>query len=227
VNEKNEVMLDSRRSLSQRVAGVVLAGAIVGLAAAMAVTADQAPASADASKSAAAPSTKPPALVKESLHHMTATVSAINMDTREVTLKGKEGKERTIKVGPDARNLAQVKVGDQVRVAYYEAITAQMRMHDKPNEGFQTAAGAMRSAQGERPAAVAAQSAATTVTIDSVDVPGKSVTFHRTDGGVATIPIRSEEGLKFVKNLKKGDVVDVMYTEALAVDVVEAKPKSN
>ena len=225
MNKKNGVVFGFRRAVTRSVAGLVFA-AVVGIATATAAAADQAAATTDAAKPAAAMTAKPPALVKESLHHMTATVTAISMDTREVTLRGKDGKEQTIKIGPEARNLAQVKVGDQLRISYYQAFTAQMRMHDKPNEGFQSAAGAVRAPEGERPGGAAAQSTASTVTIDSVDLTGKKVTFHRPDGGVATVPIQSEAGMKFVKTLKKGDVVDVMYTEALAVDVDEAKAKS-
>ena len=227
MDNKRLVIFDVRNSVVRAVTGLVAVGALIGFAATAAVAAGQAPATADSTKPANAMTAKPPAFTKEALHHMTATVTAINMDTREVTLKGKDGKEQTIKVGPDARNLAQVKVGDQLRVSYYEAFTAQMRMHGKPNEGFQTAAGAAMAPQGARPGGAAAQSTASTVTIDSVDATGKSVTFHRADGTAATVPVKSEEGMKFVKTLKKGDVVDVMYTEALAVDVVEAKPKSN
>ena len=147
------------------------------------------------------------------------------MDTREVTLRGKDGAVQKIKVGPEARNLAQVKVGDQVTVSYYESFTAQMRLHDKPNEGFQTAAGAIAAAPGERPGGAAAQSVASTVTVDSVDLPGSTVTVRRADGVVSTLPIRTDEGRKFVSTLKKGDVVDIMYMEAVAVDVSEAKAK--
>jgi Cu/Ag efflux protein CusF len=171
-------------------------------------------------------STAPAPFVKESLNKMSATVEKISMDTREVTLRGKDGKEQTIQVGPEARNLDQVKVGDKVSVSYYEGFTAQMRLHDKPNEGFQTAAGAVKAAPGERPGGAAAQSVSGTVTIDSIDLPGSKVTFHRPDGVAVTIPIRTDAGRKFVGTLKKGDVVDVMYTEAVAVDVTEAKDKS-
>lgn len=227
MNRKYGVVIEFRRALARSATALAMVGVVAGFAAATTAAADQAEATVDAAKPAAAMTAKPPAFVKEALHHMTATVTAISMDTREVTLRGKDGKEQTIKVGPDARNLAQVKVGDQLRVSYYEAFTAQMRMHDKPNQGFQSAAGAVRAPEGARPGGAAAQSTASTVTVDSVDVAGKKVTFHGTDGAVRTLPIQSDEGLKFVKTLKKGDVVDVMYTEALAVDVVEAKAKSN
>jgi hypothetical protein len=225
VNKKSGVMNGVRPAVALSAKGLVLAAALMSLSAGITVAADQSPA-ATAPKPEAAMSAKPAPFVKESLQQMTATVDAISMDTREVTLRGNDGKTQTIKVGPEATNLGQVKVGDKVTVSYYESFTAQMRLHDKPNEGFQTAAGAIKAAPGERPGGAAAQSVSSTVTIDAIDLPGSKVTVHRPDGVVSTLPIRTDEGRKFVSTLKKGDVVDVMYTEALAVDVTEAKDKS-
>ena len=177
-----------------------------------------------AGTSAAQPAASKP-FVKESLHQMTATVEKISLSTREVTLKGPSGEPRTIKVGPEARNLDKVKVGDRVTVSYYESFTAQMRRHDKPNEGFMNAEGAVRAAPGEKPGGAAAQSTASTVTIESVDTKNNTVTFHRPDGATATIPVMSPEGREFIAKLKKGDVVDVMYTEAVAIEVAPAPAK--
>ncbi len=219
MNEKNEIQNGTPRASAQLAAGLALA-AIFSLSTVVAA-ADQT----TAPKADAAMSAKPAPFVKESLHQMTATVDAVSMEKREVTLRGKDGKVQTIKVAPEARNLAQVKVGDQVTVSYYESFTAQMRMHDKPNEGFQTAAGAVAAAPGERPGGAAAHSVASTVTIESIDLPGNQVTVRRADGAMATLPIRTDEGRKFVGTLKKGDVVDVMYMEAVAVDVTPAKAK--
>lgn len=194
------------------------------LAVAMATTMTTSAAWADQAAGAAA-AKAPEAFVKESLKQMTATVEKISLDTREVTLKGASGQSRTIKVGPDARNLDKVRVGDKVTVSYYESFTAQMRRHDKPNEGFMNAAGAVRAAPGAKPGGAAAESTASTVTINSVDTKNNTVTFKRPDGGVATIPVMSPEGREFIAKLKPGDVVDVMYTEALAIDVAPAPAK--
>ena len=49
---------------------------------------------------------------------MQATVTAIDLKSRMVTLKGPEGNERTIHVDKRARNLPQVKVGDVPQIAY-------------------------------------------------------------------------------------------------------------
>jgi hypothetical protein len=225
VNEKNKMTKGNRRALARSAPALLLA-VLIG------VSVEAATAAADQSEPVTAPSpgtamtAKNAPFVKESLHQMTATVDALSLEKREVTLRGQDGVVQTIKVAPEARNLAQVKVGDEVTVSYYESFTAQMRKHDKPNEGFQTAAGAIAAAPGERPGGAAAHSIASTVTIDSIDLPGSKVTVRRADGEVATLPIRSDEGRTFVGTLKKGDVVDVMYMEAVAVDVSEAKAKS-
>ena len=63
------------------------------------------------------------------------------------------------------------------------------------------------------------------MTINSVDTKNNTVTFHRADGVVNTIPVMSPEGRQFISRLKAGDVVDLMYTEAIAVDIAPAAAK--
>ena len=207
-----------RRTMARAAIGVALGVAMVtggGAAVAGQASGSTAPKPAAASEP----------FVKESLQQMTATVEKISLATREVTLKGPSGQDRTIKVGPEARNLDKVRVGDRVTVSYYESFTAQMRRHDKPNEGFMNASGAVRAAPGEKPGGAAATSTASTVTINSVDTKNNTVTFKRADGAVATVPVMSEQGREFIAKLKPGDVVDVMYTEAVAIEVAPAPSK--
>ncbi len=67
-----------------------------------------------------------PAMVIREKVSATATVKAINLETRQVTLQGKKGKPFTITVSEAVTNLPQVKVGDQVVVTYYEALMVQL-----------------------------------------------------------------------------------------------------
>ena len=220
MDNSNGNRLAPRRARIGTTLGLTLATALLGYASA--AWSDQ-PATPATTKPAAADKSAP--FVKESLQQMTPTVEAVSMATREVTLKGAAGQVRTIKVGPEAHNLDKVRVGDRVTVNYYESLTAQMRMHDKPNVGFMNAAGAVRAPPGERPGGAAAQSTTGTVTINSVDTKNNTVTFHRADGVVNTIPVMSPEGRQFISRLKAGDVVDLMYTEAIAVDIAPAAAK--
>jgi len=63
-----------------------------------------------------------PSGIKEYTVTKTATVQAIDLDKRVVTLKGEKGNVFDLKVGEEAKNLPQVKVGDRVTVQLYESL---------------------------------------------------------------------------------------------------------
>jgi hypothetical protein len=73
-----------------------------------------------------APATeKPLSVKKEHVVSATATVEAIDLQKRVVTLKGPKG-VYDVTVAEEVRNLPQVKVGDQVKVKYYESIALRL-----------------------------------------------------------------------------------------------------
>jgi len=53
---------------------------------------------------------------------MTATVEAIDLQQRTVTLRGPQGHAVTLKVGAQVKQFDQVKVGDEVVVRHTEAV---------------------------------------------------------------------------------------------------------
>src|SRR5262245_13693157 len=91
---------------------------LVGLAAGLAVAQGKKP-------------TDRPGVVMAERRSTTATVEAIDSDKRTVDLKGPKGNVVTLKVGPEAKNFNQVKVGDRVTAKYLESPAILMR---KPNE---------------------------------------------------------------------------------------------
>jgi hypothetical protein len=157
--------------------------------------------------------------VTDRLVQVTARVDAIDVRERLVSLSGPGG-TATISVAPEVRNLEQVQVGDEVVVSYYQGIAAQMRKHGAPNKCFGNSTAMVRAPEGERPARAVGQTIATTVRIESVDISRNTVTFRREDGLVRTLPIHTPEGRTFIRKLLPGDNVDVMYTEAMAIEVV-------
>ena len=70
---------------------------------------------------------KKPAGVAVDTAEFRGTVEAIDPVKRRVTLKGPEGKTRTIKVDPSVKRLKEVKKGDQVVLRYTEAIAVSVR----------------------------------------------------------------------------------------------------
>jgi len=159
--------------------------------------------------------------VDDNLVQLTATVAAIEPSLRLVSLQGPDG-EVTIEVPPDVRNLEQVEVGDRVVVSYYKGFAAQIRKHGKTNTGFQSAIKEATAPEGARPARAIGHTMASTVTIESVDTSFNTVTFRRPDGFVRVLAVESPDARAFIRRLSRGDEVDVLYTEAVAVEVVPA-----
>src|SRR5688500_14821779 len=83
------------------------------------------PAAAQTSRAVVA--TKPGAAVAAQTVKLDATITAIDPATRAVTLKGPKGNEVVIVAGPEVKNFAQMKVGDNVAVEYVEALTLELK----------------------------------------------------------------------------------------------------
>lgn len=69
-----------------------------------------------------APRGEKPAGVNAVVTQLVATVEAVDLANRKVTLKGPQGNTRTIDVGEDIKNLDRVKPGDQVDIRHTEAL---------------------------------------------------------------------------------------------------------
>jgi hypothetical protein len=160
-------------------------------------------------------------LRREETLEASATVDAIAADSRLISITTPDGRKATLEAGPEIRNFDQIRVGDKVKVTYKAALAASIsKSKETPKETFD--AGAVRAPEGAKPAAAVGQTMTTTVVIESVDTSFDAVTFKRPDGFTRTIAVASPEGKKFIRTLKKGDKVDVEYTEALAIQVVPA-----
>jgi hypothetical protein len=167
---------------------------------------------------------KPPEPVAaDTLLQTTATVTAVDQSKRMVTLRGSDGTTSTLQVGPEVRNLPQVRVGDKVVVSYYKGVLAEVKKPGEGAKGVETASAATRARPGERPAGAAGTAIRTTVTIESVDTSFNTVTFKTPDGSTRVYAVETPQGREFIKGLRKGDQVEVTYIEALAVEVQPAK----
>lgn len=162
----------------------------------------------------------------ENLETVSATVTAVDVKKRLLSLRSSDGGGTTIEVPEEVRNLAQVKVGDQVVVRYYESIGAAVRPKGTPTDltAVDEATVLGRAEPGAKPGGGVGSVTATTVAIQSVDKTNNTVTFSGPDGYVRVVQVKDPAAQKFIATLKPGDLVDLTFTEALAVSV-EAVPK--
>jgi hypothetical protein len=164
---------------------------------------------------------KKPAIKEESVVTVKATVEAIDLNTRVVRLKGPKGNVFDLKVGEEAKNLPQVKVGDVVEAKYYESIAVEVK---QPGEsGGVTASEALTTAKpGEKPGGVVASQITVTATVEAIDRKKTYVTLKGPEGNSVKVKVQDPKNLK---NVKVGDQVVITYTEALAISVEKAKKK--
>jgi len=147
---------------------------------------------------------------------MEAKVIAVNQKTREVTLQGHDGKTRTITVGPEVKNLPQVKKGDMVTVAYRRSIVAHLKKKGSAKPDAAAGEELYTAQPGEMPAAVGAQVIHVVATVTDVDKAASEVTLKGPKGRSAVVAVQDPTVLDRVK---KGDLVEIDYTEAIAVAV--------
>jgi hypothetical protein len=163
----------------------------------------------------------PAKVVKERAAVMTATVQAIDLNTRIVTLKGPKGEVRDIKVGEEAVNLPQVKVGDLVTVKYYESLAIEVI---KPGtvSGAGEKSAIVRAKPGEMPGGMAARQSTVTATVTAIDKKKGTISLKGPEG--KTVVAKAEDP-KNLEKVKVGDELMITYTEALAISVEKAKKK--
>ena len=149
---------------------------------------------------------------------VTATIEAIDRNSRLVTLKGPKGNLATVYVDPSMKRFDELKIGDKVTAEYTESIAVHVR---KPGEPAPPAAtGGVTRGQGASPGATAAAQETVTVTVEAIDKANQSVTVKRQDGGIVSFRVQNP---KYLEMAKPGDTVDITYTQALMVDVTPAK----
>ncbi len=151
---------------------------------------------------------------------MTATVVAIDLAIRDVTLIDSQGKFHTLNVGDQARNLEQVKVGDKVTIEYTEAISLALKKRGTADPGPPNAQVAMiRSPQGSKPGGAVGRRITAIATVVAINAQKQFVTLRGPQGNEYDVQVVDPAQLKTVV---KGDEVEVTYTEALAISVQSA-----
>jgi Cu/Ag efflux protein CusF len=148
----------------------------------------------------------------------TATITAIDAATRAVTLKGPKGNEIVVTAGPEVKNFAQMKVGDQVTVEYVESLALELKKGGGAPVAATAKEGAAAAKPGERPGVVGGRQLTIVADVIDLDAATQVVTLK---GPQRTVELKVRDPEQF-KLIKKGDQVQATYTEAMAIAVTPA-----
>jgi len=149
----------------------------------------------------------------------TATIRRIDRTTRFVVLRGDDGSETGVFAPPEFKRFNELRVGDVVTITYYESVVSQLRRPRarKPSVSEEISATESTSAL---PGLTLSHQQTERVTVKAVDRDASSITVTNRHGRTVS---RHVERLSDLDGVKRGDHVDITYTEAVLATVARAK----
>ena len=153
-----------------------------------------------------------------------AKITALNPNTREVTLQGPSGNTVTITAGPAVR-LNMLKVGDTVNAQYYRSVAFGI---SGPKGGDKASASQNEMTEAieqpaEAPGGVAARVTKVQGLVVGIDRAANSIdVVNPSGGGVYTIEVTNPERIAMLSQVKVGDTITAVISQALAVSIEPA-----
>lgn len=149
-----------------------------------------------------------------------ATVQTVDAETREILLTDNaSGESFVVTAGDAVKNFGQIESGDQVKVAYSLGRAARMAL---PGAAGSSSASVVGTAEpGEKPGIAVGEVTTMVLEFISYDAGTAQATIIDPEGVQRTVTVETPEGREFASKLKKGDKVEVTFTEALAIVVEE------
>jgi hypothetical protein len=172
------------------------------------------------------PAAAPRPLAREEtvLVSVTASVEAIDVAKREVTLKGPLGNIVTFTVDERVKRLNEIKVGDLVAADYYVSVAAELRKPtaEEMKNPLVVLDAAGKAPPGTAPAAGGLRRFKVVTTIEGLDRPTRTITIKGPLGNCLTA--RVEDPANLMK-MRIGETIVVTYTEALAIALEKVEKK--
>lgn len=139
-----------------------------------------------------------------------------------MVLKNSQGEQIKIIAGDEVKNFDQIKVGDHVITTYTQELMMTLKkgggaLRERIDSSQQGSAAA-----GQKPAAYEAKEVAFVADVQQVDRKKQTVTL-RGAKKTLTLKIKDPEQLKLIS---KGDQVEGVFAEAIAIAVVPAPAKA-
>lgn len=148
----------------------------------------------------------------------TASIVSIDAATREVTLKGPQGREITVVAGPDVRNFDALKAGDKVDIQYVEAVTVELKKGGGLPVGAVEESAKMGAAPGATPAGASGRQVTVVGDVIDLDPATQRVTVR---GAKHTVDVTVRDPEQF-KRIARGDQLQATYIEAVALELQPA-----
>jgi len=148
---------------------------------------------------------------------VTATVAAVDLKNRVITLKGPEGNQFAVTAGSAVKNLARIQVGDTVDATYIQAVALDFQKGDGIRMA-QSTVSADSAAAGSMPGAAALRRLTVVTNIWAMNAAEGTVTVLGPYGQLTEVHLKDPS---LLSGVKVGDQMKITYTQALATAVTK------
>lgn len=162
-----------------------------------------------------------PAMLVADRFTLDAKVTAVDLSNRKVTVVLEDGRRVSSIVGPEVKNLAQLKTGDTIRLEYSEALVIALRKGDGIRSREERADVAKAGA-GAKPGAVAVREVHFVADIAKLDAAAGTVTVKTAKGRVIDLKI-TQPGV--LDGYKVGDQVEGEFAQVFAIVALGSAPR--
>jgi hypothetical protein len=151
-----------------------------------------------------------------------AKIQAVDMNTRQVTLQGRDGHRVTVVAAPDV-NLNNLNPGQTVNAKYYRSVAFMVSPSmNVPKDQIDQ----IIAQPAQAPGGVAVSKTEVSGLVVGIDLAAHSIdVVNPTGGGVYTLDVTNPARIAMLPQLKVGDTITAVISQALLVSVVPA-PKS-
>jgi hypothetical protein len=163
----------------------------------------------------------PPAAtaIEEEAVTIPVTIEDIDRKSRTLTIRTADGQRNTIRVPPEVQRFDRLKKGDKVDMGYYKAVAVSVL----PAGASATATSTAAQSSDDMPSATNSRSGARQVAssaeVMSVNKRDNTVQLKGENGKPQTVVAQDASVQKKMDNLKPGDVVRIVYSEAVATTI--------
>lgn len=159
-----------------------------------------------------------PAISTTQAGQLTARVVELDRDSRQITLQGPEGGQRTLNLGDTAQRLDEVEVGDTVMVEFVQHLSVEVMAGEGAKPGLGIGVATTSAPETERPGVAATATTVSTAVVQEIDLQHNTFKLKWAEEDIRQYEARDPANLR---KASVGDMVVVTYTEALAVQLQE------
>ena len=150
----------------------------------------------------------------------TATVTAINPANRVVSLQRPDGQTVDVHAGPEVKNFDKIKVGDKLAVDYTQSLSLELKKGATgPAKRIESPPTVSRTPGDAAPGATIGAQVTLLADVVAVNQKARSIRLRGAQGHMIDLEVPDPEQFK---RIKRGDQVQAVYTEALALKLEPA-----